>query len=144
VIRGSCLCGGVAYEIDGEVSPVQLCHARRCQKMSASAFRAEAAVKTEALRFVKGEDLITVYEAPILREPPAFRSRFCKICGTPLPGEIPGSGFAVVFPTQLDGDPELRAFRHIFMSQHRAWLPIADDLPQFDERPPEAQRLPRR
>jgi hypothetical protein len=144
VIRGSCLCGGVAYEIDGEISPVQMCHARRCQKMSASAFRAEAAVKADALRFVKGEDLITVYEAPILREPPAFKSRFCKVCGTQLPGELPGSGFAVVFPTQLDGDPEHRAFRHIFTSQNRAWLPIADDLPQFAERPPEAQRLPRR
>ena len=144
-IRGSCLCGGVAYEIDGRVSPIQLCHARRCRKMSASTFRAEAAVKKEALRFVRGEELVTVYEAPILREPPAFKSRFCKVCGTPVPGELEGTGFAVVFPSQFDeGDGELAAFRHIFVSQNAPWLPIADDLPQFPERPPEAERLPRR
>jgi hypothetical protein len=135
----------VAYEIDGRVSPIQLCHARRCRKMSASAFRAEAAVKAEALRFVRGEELITVYEAPLLREPPAFKSRFCKVCGAPVPGELEGTGFAVVFPSQFDdGDAELTAFRHIFTSQNPAWLPIADDLPQFAERPPAAERLPRR
>jgi hypothetical protein len=145
MIRGSCLCGGVAYEIDGRVSPIQLCHARRCRKMSASTFRAEAAVKKEALRFVRGEELVTVYAAPILREPPAFKSRFCKVCGTPVPGELEGTGFAVVYPSQFDeGDAELAAFRHIFVSQNAPWLPIADDLPQFDERPPEAERLPRR
>jgi hypothetical protein len=145
MIRGSCLCGGVAYEIDGRVSPIQLCHARRCRKMSASAFRAEAAVKKEALRFVRGEELITVYEAPLLREPPAFKSRFCKVCGAPLPGELEGTGFAVVFPSQFDdGGAELTAFRHIFVGQNAPWLPIADDLPQFAERPPERERLPRR
>ena len=34
MIRGSCLCGAVAFEIDGRVTPIQLCHARRCQKFN--------------------------------------------------------------------------------------------------------------
>ena len=57
MIRGSCLCGGVAYEIDGRVSPIQLCHARRCRKMSASGFRAEAAVKNATTNLDREEAL---------------------------------------------------------------------------------------
>ena len=45
MVRGSCLCGGVAFEIDGRLTPIQLCHARRCQKFTGSAFPPEMAAK---------------------------------------------------------------------------------------------------
>ena len=41
MIRGSCLCGAVAFEVDGRVTPIQLCHAHRCQKSTGSAFSPE-------------------------------------------------------------------------------------------------------
>jgi hypothetical protein len=44
-VRESCLCGGVAFEIDGRLTPIQLCHARRCQKFTGSAFPPEMAAK---------------------------------------------------------------------------------------------------
>ena len=37
MIRGSCLCGDVAFEIEGEVTPIQLCHAERCRKATGGA-----------------------------------------------------------------------------------------------------------
>ena len=69
-----------------------------------------------------------------------------KPASTPrIPPELEGTPFAVVFPSQFDeGEEELTAFRHIFVSQNAHWLPIADDLPQHAERPPERERLPRR
>jgi hypothetical protein len=34
---GSCLCGGVAYEIDGELEPIQVCHCSQCRKAQGTA-----------------------------------------------------------------------------------------------------------
>jgi len=38
MIRGSCLCGGVKFEITRAVGPFELCHCARCRKASGSAF----------------------------------------------------------------------------------------------------------
>lgn len=61
MVRGSCLCGQVRFEIDGTLSPMQYCHATRCRKASGSAFAAEVAVNAAQFRWVRGADAITVY-----------------------------------------------------------------------------------
>jgi len=141
VVHGSCLCGGVAFEIDGKLSPIQLCHARRCQKFTGSAFSPELAARRSKLRWLQGEELITVYEAPLLREPPPLRRAFCRVCGSPLPVPLEGTDYVVILAGVLDGDPGARAFRHIFVGEDAAWSRYADDLPRFEERPPAAQRI---
>ncbi len=73
MIKGSCLCGGVRFEIERAVGPFELCHCRRCRKATGSAFFSGMYVPTEDFRLVEGKELITTYEAPILREPPAYR-----------------------------------------------------------------------
>jgi hypothetical protein len=35
-IRGSCLCGGVTFEIDRACGPAEFCHCNRCRKLSAA------------------------------------------------------------------------------------------------------------
>jgi hypothetical protein len=144
MIRGSCLCGAVAFEIDGRVTPIQLCHARRCQKSTGSAFSPELAARAERFRWLRGEENVTHWEAPLLREPPPFRKSFCRTCGSPLPVLQPETGFVILLAGALDDDPGVRPFRHIFLGQAAAWDTLDDDLPKFDERPPPDQRLPRR
>jgi len=58
VIQGSCLCGAVAFEIAGRVTPIQLCHARRCQKSTGSAFSAEVAARADRFRWLRGAENI--------------------------------------------------------------------------------------
>jgi hypothetical protein len=144
VIRGSCLCGAVAFEIDGRVTPIQLCHARRCQKFTGSAFSPELAARAERFRFVRGEDNVTHYEAPLLRDPPPLRRSFCKTCGSPLPSLQPETGFVHLLAGVLDDDPGARPLSHIFTSHAPAWDAVPDDLPKHPERPPPEQRLRRR
>ena len=145
MIRGSCLCGAVAFEIDGRVTPIQLCHARRCQKATGSAFSPELAARAERLRWLRGEENVAHYEAPLLREPPPMRRAFCRTCGSPLPVLQPESGFWVLLAGVLDDDPGTRPFQHIFTSQLATWDALTDALPKFPERPPPEQRLqPRR
>ena len=40
MIKGSCLCGGVKFEIRGSKGPFELCHCNRCRKATGSAFAA--------------------------------------------------------------------------------------------------------
>ena len=38
MIRGSCLCGSVKFEIERAAGPFELCHCARCRKVSGSAY----------------------------------------------------------------------------------------------------------
>jgi hypothetical protein len=136
MVRGSCLSGAVALEVNGDITPIQLCHATRCRKVTGVAASPELLVSAAGLRWVRGTELIRVYEAPLLDEPPAYRRAFCDTCGSPLRAELEGSGFALVNPGVLDDDPGTREFRHDFVSQKAPWHQITDGLPVFDSRPP--------
>lgn len=136
MVRGSCLCGAVAFAIDGALTPIQLCHARRCRKASGSAYAPELLAMATDLRWLCGEAQIEVYEAPLLREPPAYRRAFCRRCGSPLPNVLEGTPFVVLQAGVLDDDPDTRPFRHAFTDERAAWSEITDALPQFAGRPP--------
>src|SRR5262245_7104598 len=90
-VAGSCLCGGVGFEIDGILTPVQYCHATRCRKARGPACAAEAARRASNFRWTRGADHVSLFEAPLLREPPAYRHAFCPICGSPLPVALEGT-----------------------------------------------------
>ena len=125
------------FEIEGELTPIQLCHAERCRKASGAAFSAEMLAPREGLRFECGEDEISVYEAPLLEEPPPYRRAFCRVCGSPLPIALEGSPFVFLNPGVLDEDPGTRPFRHAFVAQHAPWFERSDALPSFEGRPPQ-------
>ncbi len=144
MVTGSCLCGGVAFQIDGRLSPIQYCHATRCRKAIGSAFAPEAAALASRFRWIRGEDLIATYEAPLLREPPPYRRAFCRVCGSSLPVALEGTDFVVLQAGVLDGEPETRPFRHIFVAQRAPWHTITDDMPQFAEHDPADERPRRR
>lgn len=140
-MRGSCLCGGVAFEIEGQLTPIQLCHARRCQKITGSAFAPEMAARRSDFRWIQGEDLLTVYEAPLLDQPPPLRRSFCRVCGSPMPWDVEGTDFIGLLAGILDGDPQTKPFRHIFVGQKACWHEIGDALPRFEKRPPRNQTI---
>jgi hypothetical protein len=136
MVRGSCLCGEVAFTLEGELSPIQFCHARRCRKASGSAFAPEMLAPASGLRWLRGEAQLTAYEAPLLSEPPLYRRRFCSRCGSPMPVPIEGTHFVVLGPGVLDDDPGTRPLRHAFVAQKACWHGILDALPAFEGRPP--------
>jgi len=144
MIRGSCFCGGVAFEIEGRLTPIQYCHAKRCQKSTGAAFAPEVAARSSDFRWLRGEKLLQSYEAPLLREPPPYRKNFCRVCGSPLPVLREEIGFVVFLAGVLDDGVEIEPFREIFLADRASWYVANADLPGFDERPPENERLPKR
>ncbi len=136
MIHGSCLCGAIRFEFTKPAGPFELCHCTRCRKVTGSAFFSGLYVRLEDFRLVAGTDLITNYEAPILREPPAYRASFCSGCGSPVPNPSPAqkqSGGLLEIPAGLlDDDPGMKPDKHIFIEVKSPWFEITDHLPQLD------------
>lgn len=136
MISGGCLCGGVRFEIARAIGPLELCHCSRCRKTSGTAYVAGLGVDPRDFRLLQGRELIARYEAPILERPPPYTSTFCSRCGSPVPNPdpAPGSTFFEIPAGSLDGDPGVRADRHIFVEHKAPWFEITDELPQLTKR----------
>ena len=133
VVRGSCLCGGVAFEMTAKPLRVAHCHCSRCRKARGTANATNLAVPLDGVRYVRGEDLLTTFKVPDAK---FFSHVFCKVCGSSMPRFDEGRGFAVVPMGVLDDDPGVRPEVHIFVDSKAPWDAITDDLPKFPGPPP--------
>jgi hypothetical protein len=133
-IRGSCLCGGVRFEIDRACGPAEFCHCSRCRKLSGSASLLTTRVNTKDYRLLTGRELVKTYAAPILYSPPAYQSFFCSNCGSPVPEPAPkGESFEI--PAGLfDDDFGIRPDKHIFVDFMPPWDDLKRELPAYTRR----------
>jgi hypothetical protein len=130
---GSCLCGGVAFVVEGEPLRAYHCHCSRCRKARGAAFASNLFTTADGVRLVRGEELLAAYTVPEARY---FRQVFCRVCGSPMPRVDRERGLCVVPMGSLDDDPGIRPQRHIFVGSKAPWFEIAGDgLPQDAESP---------
>lgn len=133
MIRGSCLCGGVKFEVACVSGPFELCHCSRCRKVSGSAYMAAIGVRRENFRFLSGQALVKVYEAPLVESPPPYRVCFCSVCGCCVPDPNDTSEFFEIAAGLLDDDLNMHPDKHIFVEVKANWDEIHDKLPQLDK-----------
>lgn len=79
MLKGSCLCGAVAYEADAEIDGVAHCHCETCRKAHGAAFSSIASVPKASFRWVRGQERLGSYESS-----PGKVRRFCTTCGSQL------------------------------------------------------------
>jgi hypothetical protein len=127
MICGSCLCGGIQFEVM-EVALIALCHCSMCRKATGAAFEPVAVVSSKDFKLTKGRDLIQVYESS-----PGTRRAFCRVCGSRAPSESGDGKRYVVHAGLLDDDPGVKPALHMFVGSKAPWWEIIDDLPQFEE-----------
>lgn len=133
MIRGSCLCGGVTFQMARATGPFELCHCGRCRKASGSAFVAGLVIARTDFELLTGAELVRTFDAPIRNTPPAYRTAFCTRCGSPVPDVSPDARWLEVPAGLLDDDPHIRPDKHIFVDVKSRWYTIADDLPQLTQ-----------
>lgn len=134
MIKGSCLCGGVRFEISKIEVGAEICHCNRCRKLSGSNALVSVLVNQKNFTLTKGEDLVNSYDAPILYDKPAYTACFCRRCGCPVPLQDPKE-ITIEIPMGLfDDDPGIIPDKHIFVECIPEWDEISDDLPQYDIR----------
>ena len=132
MIHGSCLCGGVRFDISRPPTAMDNCHCSMCRKAHGTAFATHVEVERAAFRYAAGEALVRRYRS----SPPVHRS-FCSTCGSQLTFEFSGRPDAVwVSAGVLDDDPAIRPGAHIFVGSKAPWHAITDDALQHETYPP--------
>ena len=130
---GSCLCGEVTYEIEGDFENFYLCHCERCRKDTGSAHAANLFSSTAKLRWLSGQEKSKTFN---------FRSEghiksFCTICGSALPN-IQMDGKLLVVPAgSIDSDINIMPQGHIYYANKANWDTELEKVPDFEELPNE-------
>jgi len=128
MLTGSCLCGGVRYEIHGKVGPIGHCHCVTCRKAQGGAFVTNAPVRCKYFRLVSGADSVAEYESS-----PGKRRCFCRNCGAPLWSRRESDPDILrIRLGLLDSDPQRRPMAHIWVSEKAPWYEITDTLPRAE------------
>lgn len=129
MIKGSCCCGTVKFELEKQPSMMGTCHCSRCRKAGASTI---VFVKKDDLTWVQGKEHVQLFEPT----PPYKYGRcFCKICGTSL-GEILSEedSFPIAANT-IDSELDVKNSLHEFVDEKPAWYEICDDAKQSKGHP---------
>ena len=128
MIKGSCLCSGYQFSIDGDCGDMIDCHCSMCRKADGAAFATFVACDAKDFKIIQGEDLVSQYQSS-----PEGKRSFCRVCGSNMPMV---AGDEVYIPAGLlDDDPGTRTNAHFFVASKAPWVDITDDAAQYDEYP---------
>lgn len=120
MLKGSCLCGGVAYRAEGPVHHASHCYCGMCQKQHGAAAGSYANVPSAGYVIERGAELVTEYASS-----DEGRRGFCGVCGSTLfwRGTQEPDCIAVTLGTlepEYDGPVE----RELFAENKPRWLPV--------------------
>jgi len=129
MLRGSCVCGTVRYEINAAPWTMYYCHCGTCRKATGTSFATNLIVAADDFVVVAGREALKAYESS-----PRKHRHFCGACGSPIysQGEATKSIVSVRAGT-VDGDPGVRPSVHAYVASKAPWTEIHDDLPQKPE-----------
>jgi len=127
MLRGSCACGRVCYEIRGAlIGPITHCHCWRCRKHSGASFGTTAGVKAADFSILTGAELLSSWESS-----PGIHRFFAGCCGSPIYKREDADPDEVRLRLgTLDSDPGQVAQLHYRVGSKTPWFQITDSLPQ--------------
>ena len=80
MLRGSCLCETIRYEIDGRISDIGQCHCSKCRKAFGTGGSTVCFAATASVVWTSGEADIQSY-----KQASGYGTAFCRKCGSPVP-----------------------------------------------------------
>lgn len=126
MIKGSCLCGGIKFEIAGEVVMTRYCHCTNCRKFSGTGKAAWGIAQASEFSQTVSDTQIGEFDAG-----QGSLRKFCLVCGSPLwfePKDMPA--FVGIALGAIDeGNPSPPEI-HVWMQSSPEWEGISDSLPQ--------------
>jgi hypothetical protein len=131
--RGSCLCGGVTFDLTEPFVRVSMCHCTTCKAISGGVGTATGRVPTSAVRVLTGRGLVKTYQPD-----EGLAKSFCGVCGSNLFGSgWPDSEMTGIRLSALDEQADLTPEMHIWVRSVAPWETLPDDgLPRYDEGAP--------
>ena len=125
ITKGSCNCGRVRWQVEGELRHVVACHCTQCRKQSGHFFAATNA-PTASLS-IQGADHLKWYQSSA-----DARRGFCRECGSALFWKFNDAETTSILAGSIDGNSKLRLAEHIHVADKGDYYDITDGLPQRD------------
>ena len=126
MVRGSCLCGAVVFEVDGAFPPPSACHCGQCRRQSGH-FWASSFVPDRQLRITRDDGLDWYAASDIARR------GFCRNCGSFLFWKHNGEDTTSFSMGALAAPTGTKLGRHIFVGDKGDYYDLTDGLPQSDQ-----------
>ncbi|WP_420404012.1 GFA family protein [Nisaea sp.] len=132
MLKGSCQCGAVRYEVDADPIDIYVCHCIECRKQSSSAFGISVIVPSDAVRIVEGRTKIwsrsTASGGEIL-------CLFCETCGSRISHADPSEEVASIKGGSLASPVDLTGVKHIWTRSKLPGIAIPADSESFEQEP---------
>ena len=129
---GSCYCGQLRIEVQGDTLGVGICHCLACQQRTGSVFAALATyeapftVHGTATEFVRTGDHGSKY-----------RFRFCPVCGSNVFHTEEGSEHYVMVAVGAFADPNFPAPQDsVYECRRHAWVQLPEGAARYQQDPP--------
>ncbi len=127
---GSCLCGAVRFEVQGDFDSFYLCHCEYCKKDTGSGHAANLFSQSATLTWLAGAEAVTSFTLTGTRH----HKSFCSVCGSAMPCAL-SAGLLVVPAGCLDSEITLSPTARIFTAGKAPWDVELGGLPEFDGLP---------
>jgi hypothetical protein len=129
MLKGSCLCGKVRYEVRGDPQAMYYCHCQTCRKANGSSFATNMIVTADDFAVVAGGELLSAFESSANKH-----RHFCSKWGSPIYSHAEKTRHVVsVRCGTLDTEPSVRPSIHFYVADKAGWMEICDGLPQVAE-----------
>lgn len=124
--KGSCLCGAVTFEVEGELQPPDGCHCKQCRKWSGHFLVATDVPRSSLV--VHGMENVSWYASS-----EKVRRGFCSLCGACLffdPLDRKMHDWTGVAMGAFDAPTGTALALHIFVAEKGDYYEITDGLRQ--------------
>jgi hypothetical protein len=121
--KGSCLCGAISFEVEGELPGPDACHCGICRKHSGHYFASTDLPRSAVT--IHGADHVAWYATS-----EKARRGFCPTCGSVLFWDPIFRDFIAIAMGAFDKPTGTRLAKHIFVADKGDYYDIADGLPQ--------------
>jgi hypothetical protein len=122
-LDGTCLCGGVRFEVDAAPESLRFCHCTSCKKLSGGGGTVNFGVAPSAIRIIEGEELLQSFTPE-----GGSAKTFCRNCGANLfGGGWPDSERCSVRVTTIEQPVDAKVGAHIFVRSLAPWESLPDD-----------------
>ena len=131
---GSCLCGNITYELEGDLIATAVCHCEHCQRQSGGAFSTNLVATVPQLK-VDGE-LKTYEDRGRTGDAVYVLRRFCGDCGSPIVSELmEPAGVIAVKAGTLDDRSAVTPDVQAWCVDKQPWVDLGA-LPAMDREEP--------
>jgi hypothetical protein len=119
--------------VQGELKDFSHCHCSICRRIHGAAFVTWGGIARDEFSYVSGEDNVRRYSFSERTD-----SLSCKTCSsTFLVDSKPEADMLYITLGTVDGDIDCPDGYHEYAGSKAPWYEICDDLPQYDESPPD-------